>query len=122
MKFLGLAILAALALAGCTPHPYSGAGTTSTGEPVTGTRYSHAGFREDLKFTSVQGWTCEGTVHLYEMYHAGQTSTQFPVTCDNGTKGTVTVAYAKYLRDQLRAGDIHYSFILDNGVMGQFRI
>jgi hypothetical protein len=111
-----------LALAACAPVSSSGSGTTNAGTPITGDRFTYAGFREDVKFSSVEGWSCEGTTSLYDMYEKGHTSTSFPVTCNNGVKGKITMALAHRLRDRLGPGDIHYSFRLDSGVMGQFRI
>lgn len=117
-----IVIATVLALSACAAAPRSGSGTTSTGAPITGDRFTYAGWREDVKFTSVEGWSCEGTTSLKPMLDQGKTSTTFPVQCDNGVKGTVTMALAHPRRDHLRAGDIHYSFRLNNGVMGQFRV
>lgn len=92
------------------------------GTPITGNRVVHAGHTEDVSFSSVDGWSCKGSVNLYQMAYDARTSTTFPVTCSNGVTGNMTVAFAYYDRAKLRSGDVSYSFKLSNGVKGQFRI
>lgn len=116
-----LAFVAPLLLAACvTPH--SGGGQMSDGTPITGNRVVHTGHREDVSFTSVDGWSCSGTVDLYQMFYDGRTSTSFPVKCSNGATGNVMAAFAHYDRSKLKPGDVTYSFKLSNGKTGQFRV
>lgn len=119
-KFLALSFVAILSA--CT-LPYGGSGHTRDGVPITGHREAQAvGFREDISFSSVEGWSCKGTAHLKEMTDRRGTSMTFPVTCTNGAKGNVTMSMPTHRRDLIRPGDLAYSFSLDNGVMGQFKI
>lgn len=119
-KILGPCVI--LALAGCT-LPHGGSGQTQSGVPITGSRDVQAvGFREDVTFTSMDGWSCKGTVNLEKMVNERRTSETFPVTCSNGMTGTVMMAMATHRRDLLKPGDVHYSFRLSDGTMGQFRV
>lgn len=119
-KILALAVI--LGTAGCT-LPYGGSGQTQSGVPITGHREAQAvGFREDISFSSVEGWSCKGTVNLKAMTDRRGTSEQFPVSCTNGANGIVVMSMPTHRRDLVRPGDLSYSFRLNNGVMGQFRI
>lgn len=121
MKFAPLLLSFMLALAACST-PHSGAGLTQDGTPITGDRKVYVGHREDVTFTSLDGWSCKGTVDLYQMFYDGKTSTTFPVQCSDGRTGTVMIAFAHYNRAKLRPGDVSYSFKLSDGTAGQFRV
>ncbi|NKX37328.1 hypothetical protein HGG70_05190 [Rhodobacteraceae bacterium R_SAG4] len=121
MKCIPILVSFALTLAACST-PYSGAGLTKDGTPITGNRVVHAGHREDLTFTSLDGWSCSGSVDLYQMFVDGRTSEAFPVKCSDGRTGRVMVAFPFMDRSRLRAGDVSYSFKLSDGTTGLFRV
>ncbi|WP_420002917.1 hypothetical protein [Arenibacterium sp. LLYu02] len=121
MKFTPILVGLALTLAACST-PFSGSGLTKDGTPITGNRVVHTGHSEDVSFTSLDGWSCSGTVNLYQMFYDGRTSEAFPVKCSDGRTGNVMVAFPFLDRSRLRPGDVSYTFKLSDGTTGLFRI
>lgn len=75
-----------------------------------------------MTFTSLDGWSCKGTVNFYQMHYDSKTSTTFPVQCSDGRTGNVAVAFPTQNRAATRPGDVAYSFKLSDGTTGQFRV
>lgn len=96
MKPLLLALGATAILSGCMTVTNSGAGNTSTGEPLSGTmEYNELGTAGKFQLADLKGRLCTGNVQF-----AGGDIDQFPITCNDGTSGNAISTINRFSSQQ----------------------
>ncbi len=100
---------AMLLLAGCATE-IGGAGTLSTGEPVSGVIAANSSGKLPVTITSPAGWSCQG---IWDDSAGKGAAKTIPMTCSDGAKGTMILTMNNIQKQ------VTGSFHLTNGKTGQ---
>ncbi len=104
------AATAAMLLLSACASEIGGAGTLSTGEPVSGVIATTPPGKMPVTITSPAGWSCQG---IWDESAGKGAAVTIPMTCSDGAKGTMILTM-----NNLRK-EITGSFHLSNGKTGQ---
>jgi hypothetical protein len=92
-----------------------GGGMMTDGEPIIGELFLSGG-TQGIKVTSVDGWSCTGTLTPAQARDAVASVFQVPLSCTNSASGNALVSI-----DRL-TGDADINFRLSNGKSGSVQI
>jgi hypothetical protein len=109
-----LCIAALSALAACEATR-GGGGTMTDGQPIIGELFIEGG-TQGIKITSVDGWSCKGTLTPEQARDAVSSVYPIPIACTNGATGNALVSIDRLTND----ADIN--FRLSNGKAGSVQI